>query len=1229
MLVKCYQVYEPEKLSTDEALELFSRHAFGENKPIQGYKELSEMFVQHCEGLPLALQVLGSSVRRKSLDVWKSMLQKLQTLSDSKILEKLEISFDSLQDKHDKNVFLEIACFFVGKKKNDTITILDGCEYYTLAGIHNLLDRNLLTIENGKLRMHHLIQDMGKQIVFRESDYPQERSRIWRHKESFNILNEKDGTKKIEGLTFDLNVLKKDEFETAHRFGFSYEHPELRNSKVVDIETNAFENMFFSPEYMPNGFPMDKLVALDMRYSNLKQVWSGAKSYGGNRGAEEDEVIATKEKYTNVIGRITKFSLVHLSLAHCNLTDDAFPGDLSMLSKLQHFCLVGNPISTLPNCVKDLKGLQTLDLSWCPKLREILWPSIVIEELVVVTECRKLEKITFETSASIKHISHGACMSLDYVECGYKILPVAKVDVELLNNIGFFNLDLMANVEAFIVNRIVWSRKKCPIQILYEYIVFSTYFPGREVPHWFSNKNAGSTLTFTITSSPRPCIQGVNLCLGDEVEILFGLNVDGQIKECGVHLLYVEEEEEIFQYYKTIYCSWDSNMFGDVSVADCGQDQEEEEEEEEERQQEEEGEIWINRKVKRPGNRFAYSTTKEATKSLPLNNLLMDDVDGDSFSGTSLMMKMGQLIQKSPFCLWVGSSNQEANSKENTAGQANNIPPESQSLEYLAAKTTEIFQRICIEAFCFDRNRISIAYMKFRMVSETVWLTPKPNHFTLFILIIFQYDLFHNKSHILWPNSSAKTSGTAPISIGEEQTRRPPYLNPKLSVTYHTFHILSKIATFEPFRASVLFKIYSDLSFENTKVFVLKRRFQSTKNSLNPTIHAPSRAVTIAASEIHSPHAQPRKTTREAHAPRAHVLHAPRARRHCRVSATSLPHQHHVSAPATSLPRQQSATSAVPATSALVGMAQPEVSQPISIVLDESNYRLWSSAMQRFLRARKLWKYITGSVQPPHFSETDDDEDDDLHAQFQSHLEDWDSVNSKIITWFSNTSVSSIHHSLFTPFETAKEVWNYLAERYSSVDGANEYQLGLELHHLRFDPDRSRLRHFLMALPPDYEHIRASLLHRHPLPTVGQALAELRSEETRKKTMVYQHSQPVLATPVWAPPPPSSSQPVRVPSSKNIPSGSQKKYCGFCRRDTHSYEDCRYRPRSKRKGYHNRQTAAVTDSSGPSPDSSSSTLTAADVETIVTQVLSRTNIHSSALSTTSGSGRGKNHWDRP
>ncbi|GFS38386.1 hypothetical protein Acr_00g0057170 [Actinidia rufa] len=200
-------------------------------------------------------------------------------------------------------------------------------------------------------------------------------------------------------------------------------------------------------------------------------------------------------------------------------------------------------------------------------------------------------------------------------------------------------------------------------------------------------------------------------------------------------------------------------------------------------------------------------------------------------------------------------------------------------------------------------------------------------------------------------------------------------------------------------------------------------------------------------------------------------------------------------------------------------MAQLEVSQPISIILNEFNYRLWSSTIQWFLRAWKFWKYITGDAQPLHLPE---DDDDDSYAKYQSQLEDWDNDNSKIITWFANTSVPSIQ-SLFTPFETTKEVWNYLAERYSSVDGANEYQLGLELHHLRFEPgqtftnfyskmsnlwnhlaqfeptwtcssnaaafyayrDRSRLRHFLIAFSFDYEHTRASLLHHHPLPTIG------------------------------------------------------------------------------------------------------------------------------------------------
>ncbi|KAG5526080.1 hypothetical protein RHGRI_032393 [Rhododendron griersonianum] len=743
-----YKVYRPEKLSIDESLELFSWHAFGQKHPIQGHMDLSKRFVHHCDGLPLALQVLGSSIRRKNIDVWESELQKLEAYSDNTILEKLEISYDSLKHKHDKDLFLDIACFFVGKMKNKTIKMLEGCDCFPLAGIHNLVDRNLLTIENETLQMHQLLQDIGKQIVCRESKYPEKRSRIWRPRESFNILLEKSGTEKIEGLVLDMNMLGNSDMAAieANTFEKMYN---LRLLKLSGVQLSGTSKAFpkrlrwlywrgFPLASFPNDFPLENLVSLDMRYSNLKQLWKGTKVLGSlkilnlshspklvktpdfsripnleklvlkacpslfevdesivelrrieslnlqdckklrklpkNIGMLESLVEIDISGCSNLMGAIEELgkmkslqllnasgmevvsqasiwpwvlkpsiqmslalpsSLVRLDLSNCNLTDDAFPRDLK-LSKLQHLFLGGNPVSSLPNFIKDLTGLQMLDLSWCPKLQHILFPPIGLKELVV-TECRAMEKITYETSASIKSISHGACMSLDYVQGGFKILPVKRVDVELINKIGFFNLDSMANVEAFVVNLI----------ILQEGSIFSTYFPGTGVPHWFSNRNCGFTVSLTMTSSSPHCsFPGLNLCLvytvpgdldwlpeplevevsnqsrgmkrvykprcygipeaggdmvwlshwlpeskffedGDELQVLFNLKVDGQIKECGAHILYFREDE-IGKYLSTILHSWDSNMFRIVALEALNQQkqkQKEEEEEEEEEQQ--------------------------------------------------------------------------------------------------------------------------------------------------------------------------------------------------------------------------------------------------------------------------------------------------------------------------------------------------------------------------------------------------------------------------------------------------------------------------------------------------------------------------------------------------------------------------------------------------------------------------------------------------------------------
>ncbi|CAL5340923.1 unnamed protein product [Camellia sinensis] len=273
-----YMMHKVERFDDDESLELFSWHAFGQDHPIDCYVEHSKRVVQHCGGLPLALQVLGSSLSGKSLNIWENAIKKLAAIPDSQILKKLKISYDSLQDDHDQNLFLHISCFFIGKGKDFTIRILDECGFYPTVGIQNLIDRCLLTInEQNKLMMHQLLRDMGREIVRQESPKePGKRSRLWHNNDSFNVLRDKTGTDSIEGLFLDMHVLGEDNcsmtsfgvnnakrarFEEPsnkslladqgnslkrHCFGFFSWHPiniGVRNSNQVELETDTFARM--------------------------------------------------------------------------------------------------------------------------------------------------------------------------------------------------------------------------------------------------------------------------------------------------------------------------------------------------------------------------------------------------------------------------------------------------------------------------------------------------------------------------------------------------------------------------------------------------------------------------------------------------------------------------------------------------------------------------------------------------------------------------------------------------------------------------------------------------------------------------------------------------------------------------------------------------------------------------------------------------------------------------
>jgi len=184
-------VHGVQKMNKIESLELFSWHAFRKANPTRDFFELSKEVITYCGGLPLALEVLGSYLYRRRREEWQSVLSKLKEIPNDKIHEKLNISYDGLSDNMEKDIFLDICCFFIGKDRAYVTEILNGCGLHADIGIPVLIERSLIKVEkNNKLGIHNLLRDMGREIVRQSFPQPQMRSRLWVHNHVLDILTE-------------------------------------------------------------------------------------------------------------------------------------------------------------------------------------------------------------------------------------------------------------------------------------------------------------------------------------------------------------------------------------------------------------------------------------------------------------------------------------------------------------------------------------------------------------------------------------------------------------------------------------------------------------------------------------------------------------------------------------------------------------------------------------------------------------------------------------------------------------------------------------------------------------------------------------------------------------------------------------------------------------------------------------------------------------------------------
>ena len=180
-------IYKVNELDYHEAVELFCWNAFKRKEPLEDYVELTKRAIVYAQGLPLALRVLGSHLYGANLYIWKVTLDGFKS---PEIEEILKVSYDAL-DFAVKQVFLDIACFFKGKRTDYVIQVHKGCDLNPEYGINVLVEKALINIDYGIIQMHDLIEEMGKYIVYQESpNDPGKRSRLWFHDDVYHVLTE-------------------------------------------------------------------------------------------------------------------------------------------------------------------------------------------------------------------------------------------------------------------------------------------------------------------------------------------------------------------------------------------------------------------------------------------------------------------------------------------------------------------------------------------------------------------------------------------------------------------------------------------------------------------------------------------------------------------------------------------------------------------------------------------------------------------------------------------------------------------------------------------------------------------------------------------------------------------------------------------------------------------------------------------------------------------------------
>ncbi|EEF39691.1 leucine-rich repeat containing protein, putative [Ricinus communis] len=441
--------YEVKELNYEDALHLVCWNAFKQKSPLEDFVALTHLVVRYARGNPLALKVLGSMLYGKSKTEWGSALKKLTRAPHKDIQDILKFTYDNLDDE-ELDIFLHIACLFESEDRDRVTQALDGCGFSADIGISTLVDKSLLTISKNKLKMHDLLQEMGREIVRQESKRPSERSRLWNPDDIYKVLEENTGTEAIVGILLGMSEARKLELNRnaftrisnlkflilrmSNNCGGFEEECKVQFPEGLESLPQQLRYLYwhgYPLKFLPANFHPTNLIELNFPYSRLEGLWEG-------------------DKVPSSIGQLTKLTFMSL---RCSKNIRSFPTtidlqsletlDLSGCSNLKIFPEVSRNIRYLylnetaiqevPLSIEHLSKLVVLNMKNCNELECI--PSTIFKlkslGVLILSGCKKLESFP-EILETTNHLQH---LSLD--ETAMVNLPDTFCNLKALNMLNF------------------------------------------------------------------------------------------------------------------------------------------------------------------------------------------------------------------------------------------------------------------------------------------------------------------------------------------------------------------------------------------------------------------------------------------------------------------------------------------------------------------------------------------------------------------------------------------------------------------------------------------------------------------------------------------------------------------------------------------------------------------------------------------------------------------------